>query len=150
MLLDYGQTRWAADGDRVAMLTDLYIKAWSYGLLNKIAFVAALGFGLAVLVWPSVAVITADTPYAKALFQSAIVQTTVTGVAALAYAVYAHYKRQQLAAENLMRYVLFSDDTVPRLYERVSRALSRVDAGFEFGGEHAPRHPGPHDDATAA
>ncbi len=120
----------------------LYIKAWSYALLNKIAFVFALVFGLAVLICPLVASLTARYPYVKAVFETAIVQTTVTGIAALAYAVYAHYKRQQLAAENLMRYVLFSNDPAPRLYERVSRALSRVDAGFEFGGEQGARHHG--------
>jgi len=63
------------------------------------------------------------------------VQTTITGVAALAYGIYSHYKRQQLAVENLMRYVLFSGDPVPTMFERVSRQLMRVDAGFNFGEE---------------
>ena len=143
LLLDYAATRWpeAADADRLAMMSDLYIKARSYALLNKAAFVTALVFGLAVLIWPSVAVVTADSPYAKALFQSAVVQTTVTGVAALAYALYAHYKRQQLAAENLMRYVLFSGDAVPAIVDRVSRQLLSVDTGFNFGDELAAKHP---------
>ncbi len=135
LLVDYAAAHWSdpADADKLAMVEDLYIKARSYALINKAAFAAALVFGLAVLIWPSVAVITADSPYAKALFQSAVVQTTVTGVAALAYALYSHYKRQQLAAENLMRYVLFSGDSVPAMVARVSGQLVGVDAGFDFG-----------------
>ncbi len=134
MLADYAAAFWqvASGAERLGMIEDLYIKARSNALINKTAFFFALGFGLAVLVWPSNAVITADSPYAKALFQSAIVQTTITGVAALAYAVYSHYKRQQLAVENLMRYVLFSGDPVPAMVDRTTRALVGVD-GFDFG-----------------
>ncbi len=137
MLVDYAHKRWhaTADADRLAMICDLFIKARSYGLLNKVAFFVALMFGLAVLIWPSVAVITGDIGYSREFFKSAIVQTTVTGVAALAYGIYSHYKRQQLAVENLMRYVLFSGDPVPTMFERVSRQLMRVDAGFNFGEE---------------
>ncbi len=141
MLLEYGRKRWNEDAgaDHLALLSDLYIKAWSYALFNKIAFVFALVTGLAVLIWPSVAVITTDFGYKRALFESAVVQTTITAVAALAFAIYSHYKRQQGSAENLMRYVLFSGDPLPVLFERISRQLSRIDTGFNFSDELAKR-----------
>jgi hypothetical protein len=140
LLLDYGRKRWAADADadHLALLGDLYIKARSYALINKIAFGFALISGMAVLVWPSVAVITTDFGYKRALFESAVVQTTITAIAALAFAIYGHYKRQQLATENLMRYVLFSGDPLPLLFDRVSRQLSTVDSGFNFAQDFAP------------
>ena len=137
MLLEYGRKRWKDDAaaDHLALLSDLYIKARSYALFNKIAFAFALVTGLAVLVWPSVAVITTDFGFKRALFESAVVQTTITAVAALAFAIYGHYKRQQVSAENLMRYVLFSGDPLPVLFERISRQMSRIDTGFNFGDE---------------
>lgn len=148
LLLDYGRKRWAADADadHLALLSDLYIKARSYALINKIAFVFALIIGIAVLIWPSVAVITTDFGYKRALFESAVVQTTITAFAALAFAIYGHYKRQQLATENLMRYVLFSGDPLPLLFDRVSRQLSEVDSGFNFARDFAPQQP--REDAT--
>lgn len=141
LLLDYGRKRWKADAgaDHLALLSDLYIKARSYALINKVAFVFALVAGLAVLIWPSVAVITTDFGFKRALFESAVVQTTITAVAALAFAIYGHYKRQQVSVENLMRYVLFSGDPVPALFDRISRQLSRVDTGFNFAEDFRPK-----------
>lgn len=141
LLLEYGSKRWKteAGADHLALLTDLYIKAWSYALINKVAFVFALIAGLAVLVWPSVAVITTDFGFKRALFESAVVQTTITAVAALAFAIYGHYKRQQMSVENLMRYVLFSGDPLPALFDRISRQLSRIDTGFNFSEDFKPK-----------
>ena len=40
------------------MLYDMYIKARSYALINKIAFWLAILAGIMVLVWPSIAIIS--------------------------------------------------------------------------------------------
>lgn len=141
MLLEYGRKRWTgeAGADHLALLSDLYIKARSYALINKVAFVFALMAGIAVLVWPSVAVITTDFGFKRALFESAVVQTTITAIAALAFAIYGHYKRQQMSIENLMRYVLFSGDPLPALFDRISRQLSRIDTGFNFAEDFSKK-----------
>lgn len=113
---------------RFAMAYDIYIKARSYSILNKIFFWTGIVLCLFVLIWPSLGIIykTFD------LFKSAVIQTTVTGLAALNITIYSHYKKRQLFAENLMRYVVFSEEGIEQLIKMVINEMSKMDQGFSF------------------
>jgi hypothetical protein len=114
------------------LVYDLYIKANSYAILNKIAFNLAIIFGLMVLIWPSVAILSHDYGWEKEFLKSAVVQTTITGIAALMFAIYSHYKKRQVITENLMRYALFSKDSLQLIEEKVLQEMARIDTGFSF------------------
>jgi hypothetical protein len=140
LLVDYASENWGLTADgvgtesqkRFLMVYDLYIKARSYALINKIAFWIAIFAGLMVLVWPSLAIVTKEFGFEKDFLTSAIVQTTVTGFAALTFAVYSHYKKRQMYIENLMRHVIYSEDPAQLLIERVLREMEKIDSGFSF------------------
>ena len=117
---------------RLVILYDLYIKARSYALLDKIFFWLSIVSALAVLLWPSIAVIFKDKLGQKEWAKSAVVQTTVTGIAALAFAFYSQYKDKQTYTENLMRYTLFSKDDPAALSSKVMEELGKIDKGFSF------------------
>jgi hypothetical protein len=109
-------------------LYDVYIKARSYAITNKIFFVLSLIAGIAVLLWPSLNIIFKETVWLK----SPIVQTTVTAIAALMFSFYSQYKEKQTYAETLMRYLVFSDEPVSSLSVKVTEELSKIDHGFSF------------------
>jgi hypothetical protein len=88
--------------------------------------------GIMVLAWPSIAVISKDFGVDKEFLKSAIVQTSVTALAVLTFAVYSHYKKRQMVMENLMRHVVFSNDATEALLERVLKEMERIDTGFVF------------------
>lgn len=123
---------------RYLLVHDLYIKARSYALLNKVAFWLALLLGIAVVIWPSLevlgkALLDAD----NAVLSSAVVQTTVTGLAALTFALYSHYKKRQVCIENLMRQLIYTDlpqtaEADDEIVAKVLMELERIDAGFSF------------------
>lgn len=123
------------------LMYDIYIKARSYALLNKIFFVCSVVSGLAVLLWPSLSIIfKAKLINSKwEWIKSATVQTTVTGIAALMFTFYIQYKDKQTYAETLMRHAIYSEATVSSLSIKVSEELTRIDRGFSFnsilGGE---------------
>jgi hypothetical protein len=117
---------------RLVILYDLYIKARSYALLDKIFFWLSIFSALAVLLWPSIAVIFKDKLGQKEWAKSAVVQTTVTGIAALAFAFYSQYKDKQTYTENLMRYALFSKEDTGTLSSKVTEELGKIDKGFSF------------------
>jgi hypothetical protein len=117
---------------RLVILYDLYIKARSFALLDKIFFWLSIVSALAVLLWPSIAVIFKDKLGQKEWAKSAVVQTTVTGIAALAFAFYSEYKDKQTYTENLMRYALFSKDDPSVLSTKVIEELAKIDKGFSF------------------
>ncbi len=138
LLVDYASERWGG-GDatpeshrRYLMIYDLYIKARSYSIINKVTFWFAIGAGIMVLLWPSLAIVTKDFGFEKEFLKSAIVQTTITGLALLTFAVYSHYKKRQMFVENLMRTVVYSDEDVGDLLERVVGEIARIDSGFGF------------------
>ncbi|WP_244072941.1 hypothetical protein [Nitrosomonas sp. PY1] len=114
------------------LVYDIYIKAKSYALLNKIFFWLSGIAAVCVLLWPSLDIIfnpLSEIEWAK----SAVVQTTVTGIAALTFAFYSQYKDKQVYAENLMRQVIFSEQSVSDLSLKVTDELARIDRGFSFG-----------------
>jgi hypothetical protein len=140
LLLDFAQKAWIdnnpavdlADHQRYLMMHDLYIKARSYSLINKVAFWFALLLGIAVVVWPSFAVISQDFGWQKEFLKSAIVQTTVTAFAGLAFAIYAHYKKRQVYIENLMRSIVYAPEWDNSMLDRVLKEMERIDSGFGF------------------
>jgi len=122
----------AAAEQRFVIVYDLYIKARSYALLDKVFFWLSIVAALAVLLWPSIAVIFKDRLGDKEWAKSAVVQTTVTGIAALAFAFYSQYKDKQTYTENLMRYVLFSKEEPAALALKVTEEIAKIDKGFSF------------------
>ena len=122
----------AGDQKRYLLVYDLYIKARSYLIINKVCFWLAIVAGLLVLIWPSIAIVTQDFGIEYQFWKSAVVQTTVTGLAALTFAVYSHYKKRQMHMENLMRYVIYSEDPLPELVDKLLKEMERIDAGFSF------------------
>jgi hypothetical protein len=131
---------------RVALIEDIFIKSWSYAVLNKVFFWASLVFGLLVLFWPTlVAVFRVEPvppsdpdapvpkpPLVQRAFAAPSMQTTVTALAALCFAFYAHYKDKQAVSETLMRTVLFSAQIEQPLIDRVLAEISEMDRGFGF------------------
>ncbi len=114
------------------IIYDIYIKARSYAILNKIFFFLSVAFAIAVLVWPSITVIFDSRLDKWKWIKSATVQTTVTGIAALSFAFYSQYKDKQVYAESLMRHVLYSEEPIQTISVKVSEELSRIDRGFSF------------------
>jgi len=115
------------------LVYDIYIKAKSYALLNKVFFWLSVVAAVCVLLWPSLGVIFKERLGDVEWIKSAIVQTTVTGIAALTFAFYSQYKDKQVYAETLMRQVIFSEQSVADLSLKVADELSRIDRGFSFG-----------------
>ena len=140
LLVDFASQKWGPDAKnttaeserRFLIIYDLYIKARSYAIINKTAFWFAILAGIMVLVWPSLAIVTKDFGFEKEFLKSAIVQTTVTGLAALTFFVYSHYKKRQMYVENLMRHVIYSDESWEGLIDKVLKEVERIDAGFSF------------------
>ena len=101
-------------------------------MVNKVCWWLSVVSGLMVLAWPSIAIISKDFGWDKEFLKSAFLQTTITGLAALTFTVYSHYKKRQLYVENIMRYVLFSNKKIDELKEKVIQELERIDTGFVF------------------
>ncbi|MGG7564687.1 hypothetical protein ACQ5SO_00805 [Rhodovulum sp. DZ06] len=122
----------AAD-DRCILMFDLYIKARSFSLINKVFFWLSLLAGICVLAWPAFSVVAASAgSEGVTLLESTVVQTSVTALAALCFAVYSHYKKRQAAVETLMRTVLLSGRSADELLPEVVEELQRLDMGFAF------------------
>lgn len=141
LLADYAAAYWGPGVEGVTPETslrylavyDLYIKARSYSIINKIAFWFAILLGIMVLLWPSLATLSKDFfDLELETFQSAVVQTTVTGLAVLTFTIYSHYKKRQMSVENLMRLTVYSDEYGPDLTKLVLKEMERIDSGFNF------------------
>lgn len=59
-------------------------------------------------------------------------QTTVTALAALSFAFYAHYKDNQTTSEGLMRTVIFAEKLNEELLGEVIAQMLEMDRGFGF------------------
>ena len=118
--------------DRFVLLYDIFIKARSYYLMNKLFFFIALLSGVAVLVWPSVAILADSLSLKTEFWKSAVVQTTVTAIAGFTFSIYSQYKKKQLFAESLMRFVIWTDDTFQSIKDVVIQEMEKIDRGFNF------------------
>lgn len=114
------------------LLYDIYIKAHSYAIINKVFFFLSIVSALAVFLWPSMAVIFKSKLDRWEWLKSATVQTTVTAIAALMFTFYSQYKDKQTSAENLMRYVVYSESKNAELAPKVTEELAKIDNGFSF------------------
>jgi hypothetical protein len=132
-----------ADPVRVALVDDLYIKSWSYTVLNKGFFWLSVALAISVLMWPALGPIFGPAPTpegtqakAPSRFQRAIsapaVQTSITALAAFSFAFYAHYKEKQAVSESLMRQVIFAETLEQDQIDAVVKRLSEMDRGFGF------------------
>jgi len=117
---------------KFVVLYDVYIKAKSYALLNKVFFWFSVIAALAVLLWPSLSIVFKAKLDKWEWLKSATVQTTVTAIAALLFMFYSQYKDKQTNAETLMRHIMFSDKPAHELSLRVADELSKIDRGFSF------------------
>jgi len=136
-------------GKRFMLLYDLYIKARAYSILNKWFFWLCLISSLAVIIWPSFSTMSESLGVSLKLTSSAIIQTTITGIAALTFTAYSHYKKRQLHTENLMRYAIFTHADLSQITDMVIKEMQRLDSGFGFS--HQPSEKAEkEEDATAA
>ncbi len=119
------------DEQKLILVYDLYVKARSYAILNKLFFWLSIISAFAVFIWPSLGVILKNT-LTNEWYKSAVVQTTITGIAALMFALYSQYKDKQTYTENLMRYAVFSDQPAHELAQKVIEELGKIDNGFSF------------------
>lgn len=138
LLMEYARSAYLGDDEhasslRFLMVYDLYVKAFSYAWLNKVFFFVSLITGVLVLAWPTVVVMTKDQFADVGFLGSAVVQTSITGLSALSFAVYGHYKRRQMFVENLMRKIVYSkNESIEALAEHVVAEMVRIDEGFSF------------------
>ena len=140
------------DPRRVALVQDIQIKAWSYSILNKVTFWIAIALALAILVWPSFVAINAgrvkarkkdaeadadaddDTPthWSQRATTTSAIQTSIAALAALSFALYGHYKGNQVKAENMMREIIFADDLDADRISALLASIAEMDKGFGF------------------
>ncbi|MCA8883188.1 MAG: hypothetical protein KDA50_05495 [Rhodobacteraceae bacterium] len=143
----YGNSRKPEDIRRLALIDDIYIKSWSYSVLNKGAFWLAMALAVLVLSWPALSGLagarakknaSGDAGEARRpeglswVITNSSVQTSVTALAALSFAFYAHYKSSQLKAESTMRTLLHAETLTPALVADTIAAISDMDRGFSF------------------
>ncbi len=117
---------------KLLVVYDLYIKARSYAFWNKLFFILSIIASFSVLIWPSVGVIVEGFGKEKGFLASAIIQTTITGLAALMFTFYSQYKNKQTYMENLMRYAVFSEESVNVLSRKIIEEMVKIDKGFSF------------------
>lgn len=121
------------DERKLLLVYDLYVKARSYAILNKLFFGLSLLFSLTVLLWPALGIVFKKRFGDQEWYRSTVVQTTLTAVAALMIAFYDQYKDKQTYTENLMRYTVYSSQPVEVLSRKVIEELGKIDSGFSFG-----------------
>jgi hypothetical protein len=143
----FGASTDGADLKRVALIEDIYIKSWSYAVMNKICFWLAIVLAILVLIWPSLSAVLkppepappSDPPKPPAspgLLRRAVgaasVQTSITALAAVTFTFYAHYKTNQMNSENLMRQLLYAEKLSPELIATAISSIRDMDKGFGF------------------
>jgi hypothetical protein len=110
---------------------DVFIKHRSYAIVNKMFFWFAVLLGIFTAIWPIILVL----PWFHqgiATVGAAVIQTMITGSAAFSALIYQTYKKRQVATENLLRLITFSDMPVSRLARTVMDEMARIDQGFAF------------------
>lgn len=141
LLVEFAEKKWGPsskdvsndDQSRFLLIYDLYIKARSYAIINKVTFWFSLLGGLLVLIWPALSTLDEHFDMDIAYLQTAVVQTTVTGIAALMFAIYSHYKARQMHFENLMRRITHEINFSDSFRDSVLEEIEKLDTGFKFG-----------------
>lgn len=150
LLVDFASEFWNIENNdpnnmtnqyRFLMVYDLYIKARSYAMVNKICFVITVLMGFSAVIWPSIAIISTEFGFDKEFLKSAVVQAAVTAITGAAFAAYNNYKKRQMYVENLMRVVIFSpNDSIESLLDKVLKEMTRIDHGFSFSESFTEKH----------
>lgn len=137
------------DALRVALIEDIFIKSWSYAVLNKGFFWLSMLLAALVLTWPALGAILkpADPPEGEdappptrlgRAVSAPSVQTSITALAAFCFAFYAHYKEKQAVSETLMRSVLYAQTVDQDLISSVVAQMTEMDSGFGFSTSAKP------------
>lgn len=153
----FGKSTAGADLKRVALIEDIYIKSWSYAVMNKICFWLAIFLAILVLIWPSLGAVLKpaeppqppDDPAVPAArpgwlhraVGAASVQTSITALAAVTFTFYAHYKTNQMNSENLMRQLLYAEELNANLIGTAITSIRDMDKGFGFSPIAADKPP---------
>lgn len=115
---------------RLALIIDIWIKANSFAILNKVFFWLALFGSIMIAVFPVLAAVVIEE---IKVFDASVLQTAITALTALFAFVYRTYKQRQSAAEALMRYVCFEQDSLAETAKRVRQELAGIDVGLNVG-----------------
>jgi hypothetical protein len=138
------------DHKRIALIEDIYLKSWSYTIMNKLCFWLSVLLAILVLVWPALgAILTrrpadpqADPPspgWVQRAVAASSVQTSITALAALSFTFYAHYKDNQRTSEHLMRTLLYAEAVDRALIEATVNAVREMDKGYSFSPAGNPQ-----------
>ena len=157
LLIDFARTQWGIDSGNASsqqqqhylMLYDLCIKARAYAIINKGCLISAALAGFGALMWPALPAIIDACGFTSTLFNSTIVQTTITAFAAFTFGAYSYYKKRQLHIENLMRHTLFSHDAPAILIEHIIKEIEKIDAGFVLSNAPLKKEKDLSDQSTA-
>lgn len=119
-----------------ALAGDVYIKAWSYAMLNKVFFFLSLFGSLALILWPAIMVLKPEICGIKisdlSMQDAAIIQTVLTALTGFFIYLYRYYKSRQMFTENLLRYIAFTSHPIDELANRVIEGMEKLDKGFTF------------------
>ena len=113
------------------MIKDLEIKATSYAFLNKVFFWISLVFAIGIIVFPIVHTLTPTEGHISKIFNPTQLPAIIL-LAGLCFTFYTDYKSKQTSAENLIRYVYFSEESTVVKSRIVREALSEIDGGQDF------------------
>lgn len=111
------------------LAVDVYIKQWSFAWLNRLCLGAALVLSVIVLLWPVLG------PWVHQHVPDTdptVMQTILTAAAAGSIYAYQHYKKRQVATENLLRSIVFGHQDERLLVQTVISEMSKIDTGFGF------------------
>lgn len=112
---------------RKFMGRELFVKVRAFSRMNKAFAVPSVILSFSVILWPSLVII--DGFFRLAATQVAVVQTSLTALAALCIAAHVQYKRKQTEAETMLRLIAFSGQPVSELVLLVNSGMS-IDTGF--------------------
>ena len=118
---------------RKSLQKDMYIKAKSYAIKNKVTFFSSFIMVLLTLLWPSLVILLEMFAFQNLdFFKNAIVQTTLTTIAALNIFTYCYYKKRQQKVENVMRINLYSEKPYEDVLGLWISCMNDLDQGFNF------------------
>ncbi len=117
------------DPAKTEMAFDVFIKARSYVILNKVSFLFSIAGSVLVILWPVIAAMAKGT---GSILSDAIAQTAVTAFTGLAIYFYSHYKKKQMVTETLLRLIAFSDTPLPELSKTIVNEMQRIDIGIQL------------------
>ena len=121
------------------IVSDIEIKFRSYAMLNKIAWIVSIVTVLVLILIPAVNSYTGSVKWIKKSksFLSPAQYPAITLLAAFVFSMYGDYKVRQAATENLMRYAIYTEDSITDISTFVIERLTTIDSGFEFS-EYLP------------